>query len=91
MTIGPSRRSSSNGRLGVSEFTVRPQVPGLGGQRSEYRELLPASWPRRRGASSGNRAETAWKDGTVKGGARAIALAMRPGGAPLTGLPWRAT
>jgi hypothetical protein len=35
--------------------------------------------------------ETAWKGGTVKGGACAIASATRPEGAPLTGLPWRAT
>ena len=36
-------------------------------------------------------AETAWKGGTVKGGAGAIASATRPQGAPLTGPSWRAT
>ena len=38
-----------------------------------------------------HRARTAWKGGTVKGGACAIALATRPEGAPLTGPSWRAT
>jgi hypothetical protein len=36
-------------------------------------------------------AETAWKGGTVKGGACAIASATRPQGAPSTGPCWRAT
>jgi hypothetical protein len=36
-------------------------------------------------------AKSAWKGGTVKGGACAIASATRPEGAPLTGLAWRAT